>query len=175
MKTRGFHQAATVPVGASITRVYFCEPGVGSPARRGEFETHRDALAVAIEAKTEALAAQPKDGLLPETITIDVRWVMSYPTGSGPTSGTDTLAERYTYDTVADAQAHLGRIDKYATPALATTPPGQSDQPVESVEVEPTCREREAAAYDQAEADGLHNRRVMAGLIDEPLRINPFR
>lgn len=115
MKTTGFHQAAAIPLGATITRRYFCEPGHGAIARNGEFGTHRDALVMAIEAKKAALDAQPRDGLLSETIVIDVRWVMAFPDGGSQ----DSLAERFTYDNLADAQAHVGRIDKFVVDVRA--------------------------------------------------------
>lgn len=111
MKTTGFSQAGSVPVGTTISRVYFCEPGHGGPvSKHGAFDTYSQALTAAIAGKREELAKQPLDSLFPESITVDSRWVLTYPTPSG---SRDVVAERTSYDSLADAEAHLARMIKF--------------------------------------------------------------
>lgn len=112
-RTTGIDDANHVPVGATLTRVYHCQPGHGTLAKNGEHDTYAAALTVAVEALRTALDAAPADSLLPETITIDTRWAFKFPESSRPAAGLDTVARRTTYDTLADAVAHLDRVATY--------------------------------------------------------------
>ena len=121
VKTTGFEAAASVPVGAVIERVYFVEPGTSGYPAQGEREDYRDALVASIaaheaaEARNRQARRHEPDSVylpLPERFSIDCRWKMSYPHGGG----IDTVASRTTYDSIAEAKAHLDRIDRHSAP-----------------------------------------------------------
>lgn len=115
--TTGFDAAATIPVGATLTRVYFCEPDDYTPSsRHGEHDTYVEALEASIAAKQRVLAAAADtDRIVHERLTIDVRWLLAYPDGGS----LDTVAQRTRYDNLAEAIEHAERIRKYAPTAGA--------------------------------------------------------
>lgn len=115
MKTTGLDKAALIPVGATLTDAYWTVA-----PKHGRDQGH----ATQAEAIAEGLAYQ--QGLVdrhnaanqasgyhyphPESFAVDLRWTLTYPAGGG----LDTVIERFTYESLADAQAHLDRIAKYA-------------------------------------------------------------
>lgn len=101
VKTVGTDSALNVPPGSLVARVYVAVPTMYTIG--AEFEDYLTALAHAVSAKENYLAAQPADSLAPETITIDVRWCFQFPDGGG----TDAIMSRSTYETLADARDHL--------------------------------------------------------------------
>lgn len=111
MSARGFDMAGTIVPGTVIERVYFAVPSHGTIG--DEFETMADALRFAIakgksqEARLDEFRAHP---------VVDVRWFMRVPEGTSQTVGgsQDTVAERFTYPSILDAQEHLDRIEKYS-------------------------------------------------------------
>lgn len=102
-----------IPVGATLTATYWAVPGHYGPgtthASRG------DALAAAIDirqAQVDAPAANPANRGYPhpERIDVDLRWKMAYPDGGG----IDMVAERFTYDSLAEARRALELAVRYA-------------------------------------------------------------
>lgn len=117
---RGYDGAGTTPVGATVTRVYWVTPGHYGPSATGvEHDTEEAAIREAIarwEAERDAAQAYDRTNFLPTTLWVDCRWTMTYPPGSGPTSGIDAVTSRTTYDDVHEAREHLARIEKYRSP-----------------------------------------------------------
>ena len=111
MKHTGFHSAQHVTPGTIIENVYFAVPE--GYLAGDEYVTYLDALTAAIEKKQTQIARFP-NLLIPETIWMDTRWVLRDPAKTSQISTTDTVAERTTYETLADAQAHAERITKFA-------------------------------------------------------------
>lgn len=112
MKITGFDAAGSVPEGAVIERIYYAVPSNIVPLididndQRGSMAQALDA-AIKNATETEAKVTLPS---FKAHVTVDVRWVMKYPQGGGQ----DTVAQRFHYDDIADAQAHLDRINRFA-------------------------------------------------------------
>ncbi|SDH40423.1 hypothetical protein [Microbacterium sp. 77mftsu3.1] len=111
MKTTGLDSAAAIPAGATITRTRWAVPG--HYGTRTEFDWEDEALAHAISEREAAQAKHvefyPDEASripLPESITIDLRWNIDYPSGGG----LDTVASRTVYETLDEARATLSRI-----------------------------------------------------------------
>lgn len=95
-----------IPVGAIITDSYWTLPDGYTAGPRFDDETA--AIAAAVEVKLAAIQAHRavrgnRYAPLPERMTIDHRWTMEFPTGGG----SDFVASRITFGSVADAQANL--------------------------------------------------------------------
>lgn len=109
--TIGYDAAAAIPVGATVDRVYFCEPGSYTHAsERGEFDTYLAALEAAIAHQQARLDTAADDDEVPTRIWIDVRWSMSYPAGGSK----DAAMSRTSYADVVDAIEHAARIRRDA-------------------------------------------------------------
>lgn len=108
MQARGFDMAGYITPGTVIERVYFAVPVHGTIGHT--FETHVDALVYAI---AEAQVAEERDhGYdFKAKPVVDVRWVLRVGNATG---GTDTVAERFHYDSIADAEAHRDRFNTFA-------------------------------------------------------------
>lgn len=108
--------ASMIPEGSTLARAYWSVPrGYINPGP--EFETDEDALTHAV-AELQAEISKHEDYYrqrgekilpLPESITLDLRWKMTLSQGGSH----DVVVSRKTYDSVAEAQAHLARIEKY--------------------------------------------------------------
>jgi hypothetical protein len=113
MSARGFDMAGAIVPGTVIERVYFAVPVHGTTG--DPFDTMADALRAAIERGEEQASRRllAEHGIKP---VVDVRWFMRVPEGTKPNEGgsQDTVAERFTYDTIDEARQHLARIEKYA-------------------------------------------------------------
>lgn len=112
---KGFDMAGHVVPGTVINEVYFAVPIHGTTGHR--FETMADALAAGI--KRAKIIEENYVGTgtpFSPRVTIDVRWVMTVPAGTPQSRGgsSDSVAQRFTYDSHDDAQEHLDRIVKYA-------------------------------------------------------------
>lgn len=97
-------QATLIPVGARLDRAYWAVPTTYTSG--SEHETRREALVTAIERGEK----HPNN-----RVVIDLRWSMTWEATPGnPSVGTDTVAERFTYDNLAVAKEALARLDKFA-------------------------------------------------------------
>lgn len=107
----------TIPLGATVDRIYWAVPGYGTTGI--EFETEHEALAHALDTMKEIINQHIEHhGVAdsanhPQTIYVDLRWHMTFPNQYGVT-GSDFVASRTTYDDIADAQSHLDRIKRYS-------------------------------------------------------------
>lgn len=97
-------QATLIPVGARLVRSYWAVPTHYSSG--DEYPSREAALVAAIE----------KGRTHPNNrVTIDLRWSMEWEaTAENRSSGTDTVAERFTYDNIAVAEEALARLRKFA-------------------------------------------------------------
>jgi len=119
-KITGIDNATLIPVGAQIAESYFAVPDTYTKGPR--HESRVEALRSAIHdmqrlvdrhnALYAADVGTPRFVPLPERITIDLRWKLtwSHDPGTGTSGGMDLIAERTVYDSIADAQAALDRI-----------------------------------------------------------------
>lgn len=123
--SRGYEGAERTPVGATVTRVYFCEPGQYAKA---EYDTYPEALDAALARHTEAeathrthYATTPDDRYLPlpERFAIDCRWMMTWPADPANgihSTGIDTVMNRTTYQSLDEGFEHLTLFRAYARP-----------------------------------------------------------
>lgn len=106
--------ATQIPVGARLTRAYWTVPAhyAISPA----YTSQADALVAAIaQRRTEVEASRERYGDTyhhPETVWVMLRWYLDYSDIAGKGGGLDLEAERFEYDTLADADAALARLQK---------------------------------------------------------------
>lgn len=100
-----------IPVGARLDDVYWALPTTYSPGDR--FESESAAISEGIARKRTQLA-RPDSEFIPESFTVDLRWTLSWESAArNPASGTDIVAARHTYKTLAEAEEHLARIRKF--------------------------------------------------------------
>lgn len=117
--------ASMIPPGAAIVEARWHLAHHYGPSVES-YATERDALAALIEnAEKRARDERDAEGLLPAgSMTIDLRWSVTYPPGAVDANGhrtvsvgTEFTVSRLSYDSLDEAREHLARIDKYA-PAL---------------------------------------------------------
>jgi hypothetical protein len=107
------HFHGVVP-GAVVERIYWAVPssyGVGE-----EYESRIEALEAAIE-KVKLL--RHESAFVPETVVVDERWSFKNPVirggGSwGSSAGLDTVVNRETYETLAQAEGLLELAKRFA-------------------------------------------------------------
>lgn len=105
-----------IPEGATIKRAYWALPDNGTIGP--EFTDESAALRVAIDAKEAAVAKHNEfypnvltRMPLPETITLDYRWLMDYPGGGS----IDFDVSRFVYENLTEAREALNRLERFAT------------------------------------------------------------
>ena len=111
----GISTATLIPVGATITAATWNVPT--SYTEGFAFDTRELALIFAINQMVSAVEVHntfyaQRSGVtipLPERITIDLRWTLSYPGGSE-----NLVAQRTEYATIADAREALALFRKFA-------------------------------------------------------------
>lgn len=136
LKTTGLDNAPGIPVGATIVAATWHVAHLYGPG--DAHETERDAILEGIAEKEAAVARHNAHyaGIgvtnrvpLPETITIDLRWKMTWPYRglADPATGMTFTVRRQTYASLAEAREHLARIDRYTTEAEHRAAAGWDD------------------------------------------------
>lgn len=116
--TSGLDTAFSIPAGAVLEGTFWCVPTLYTSG--DDYGTHRAALEAGIARKEEELgkAAEVRGdeaSFIPETINVDLRWLMKWePTDANPAGGIDMVATRYSYPDLATAREALARIIKYS-------------------------------------------------------------
>jgi hypothetical protein len=139
MNTDGLSSAPMIAPGATVEAATWHIAGHYGPGPA--HPTERDALVALIDAMDRRERDErDAEGLLPaSSLTIDLRWALRWPPGSTDANGRPNAAVgaevtimRTTYTDLADARAHLARIDRVYGPLVTggpTTPvlgPGDS-------------------------------------------------
>jgi hypothetical protein len=120
MKTTGFDSAWMVPVGATVTRVYWCVaetygPGAEQPDQAAAVTAGLHRHDERVEAYREQQGAGADIWPYPDHgFSVDLRWTMKYPGGSGGVGGgIDATVTRHTFESTAEAREWLARHEKY--------------------------------------------------------------
>ncbi|MBN9214163.1 MAG: hypothetical protein J0J04_04985 [Microbacterium sp.] len=105
--------AKVIPVGATLVDAYWAVP---TPYGEGpRFDTEDLAITAAVQKMREAIeqhkvARGASYVPLPERITVDLRWRLTYPAGGG----VDTVVARKTYESIVEAEESLARHRRFA-------------------------------------------------------------
>ena len=110
----GISTATLVPVGTTITAATWNVPtsyteGVAFDTRELALIFAINEMVSAVEVHNEFHFSKPFFVRLPERITIDLRWTLSYPGGSE-----NLVAQRTEYASIADAREALALFRKFA-------------------------------------------------------------
>jgi len=121
LKFTGIDNAPSIPTGARVVAAYWCLAEDYGPGEARDSEA--DAIRAGIERWKQSEAARQGFTTLPtpEAFSVDLRWKMEWDQGATTdahgrrttSSGIEFTVRRTHYESIAEAEAHIDRIEKY--------------------------------------------------------------